>query len=205
VPDAFVDAIQPHVSRQVWAMVELQRLSGMRPGEVVAMRTGDLDTSGPVWSYRPPDHKMSYRDRPRTIRLGPRAQEILRPWLRTNLAEPLFQPREAEAERLAEMRANRKTPVQPSQRDRSMPDARRKAGDRFVTRAYSKAIRRACQRAGVPAWSPNRLRHSAATRLRREFGLDVARAVLGHSSPVVTEIYAELDEHRAGEAMFKIG
>ena len=34
VPDAFVDAIRPHVSRQVWAMVELQRLSGMRPGEV---------------------------------------------------------------------------------------------------------------------------------------------------------------------------
>jgi hypothetical protein len=25
VPDAFVDAIEPHVSRQVWAMIQLQR------------------------------------------------------------------------------------------------------------------------------------------------------------------------------------
>ena len=46
---------------------------------------------------------------------------------------------------------------------------------------------------------------SAATRLRREFGLDVARAVLGHSSPVVTEVYAELDEAKAAEAMARMG
>src|SRR5206468_1362014 len=38
VPDAFVDAIRPHVSRQVWAMIQLQRLSGMRPQEVSCMR-----------------------------------------------------------------------------------------------------------------------------------------------------------------------
>ena len=34
----------------------------------------------------------------------------------------------------------------------------------------------------IPHWHPNQLRHNAATRLRREFGLDMARAVLGHSS-----------------------
>lgn len=42
VPDAFVDAIRPFVSRQVWAMIELQRLTGMRPGEACIMRTGDI-------------------------------------------------------------------------------------------------------------------------------------------------------------------
>src|SRR5271157_2466481 len=57
VPDAFVDAIKPYVSRQVWAMVELQRLSGMRPGEVCMMRSCDLDTSGRVWAYTPESHK----------------------------------------------------------------------------------------------------------------------------------------------------
>lgn len=40
VPDAHVDAIKDHVSEQVWAMIELLRLTGMRPGEVCAMRTG---------------------------------------------------------------------------------------------------------------------------------------------------------------------
>lgn len=37
VPESSVEAIRPHVARQVWAMVELQSLSGMRPGEVVSM------------------------------------------------------------------------------------------------------------------------------------------------------------------------
>ena len=67
VPEAFVDAIKPHVAPQVWAMVELQRLAGMRPGEVIAMRTGDLDVSGKVWAYRPSAHKMEHRDRERVV------------------------------------------------------------------------------------------------------------------------------------------
>ena len=32
-------------------MIELQRLTGMRPGEVVIMRTCDLERSGDVWAY----------------------------------------------------------------------------------------------------------------------------------------------------------
>jgi integrase len=57
----------------------------------------------------------------------------------------------------------------------------------------------------IPKWHPHQLRHNAATRLRREFGLDVARPVLGHSSPVITEVYAELDQTKASEAMARIG
>jgi integrase len=205
VPDAFVDAIRPHVARQVWAMVELQRLSGMRPGEVIRLRTRDLDTSGRVWIYRPVEHKTSYRGRDRDIYLGPRAQEILRPWLRTNLEEFLFRPEEAEAERKVERRRNRKSPVQPSQVDRSKPNARRRPGDHYETRSYGRAIRRACEFAHVPIWGPNRLRHNAATVLRREFGLDVAQVVLGHASPDTTLIYAEADRQRATEAMLRIG
>jgi hypothetical protein len=44
----------------------------------------------------------------------------------------------------------------------------------------------------------------SATRLRRAFGLGVAPAVSGHSSPVVTEDYAELDGANAAVAMEKI-
>jgi hypothetical protein len=54
-------------------------------------------------------------------------------------------------------------------------------------------------------WHPNRLRHSAATRLRREFGLDVAKAVLGHSSVMPTQVYAEQDQAAAADAMRRIG
>lgn len=205
VPDAFVDAIRPFVARQVWAMVELQRLSGMRPGEVVTMRTLDLDTSGKVWSYTPESHKTEHHGRPRHIHLGPRAQAILRPWLRAERSAWLFSPAEATAERRAGMRARKKTAVQPSQRDRSKTKPRKIPGELYTVESYRRAIAYGCTKAGVPKWHPHQLRHNAATQLRREFGLDVARAVLGHSSPAVTQIYAEMDLTKAAEAMERVG
>jgi integrase len=205
VPDAWVDAVRPHVSRQVWAMIQLQRHSAMRPNEVCRMRTGDLDVRGRVWVYRPPDHKTAHRGRERLVYLGPQAQDVLRPWLRPNLTEFIFQPREAEAERKVEMRRNRQTPVQPLQHDRSKANAQRRPGDHYVPRAYCHAIHRGCRRAGVPVWGPNRLRHLAATVFRREAGLDVAQVLPGHSRPETTLIYAEADRRRAEEAVLRIG
>ena len=119
-------------------------------------------------------------------------------------------------QRQVERRRDRRTPLTPSQRVRKRkPTPKRVPGKRYKTRSYYRAvlygIRKANQQireAGgveIPKWHPNQLRHNAATRLRREFGLDVARAVLGHSSPVVTEVYAELDQAKASEAMAKIG
>jgi integrase len=206
VPEAFVDAIRPHVARQVWAMVELQRLSGMRPGEAVSMRTIDLDTSGRVWTYTPESHKTEHHGRERRIYLGPQAQAVLKPWLRPELGASLFSPGEAMEELRIERRRNRRTRMTPSQRARTRRRRpRREPGERYTTESYRRAIAYGCKWAGVPKWHPNQLRHNAATRLRREFGLDVARAVLGHSSPAVTEVYAELDGAKAAEAMERVG
>jgi len=90
VPDECVDAIEKFVSRQVRAMVQLQRLTGMGSGEVCAMRTGDLDMSGPVWCYVPASHKTEHHGRERRVYLGPEAQAILRGWLRADPAAYLF-------------------------------------------------------------------------------------------------------------------
>jgi len=46
VSEAHINAIHSHVSRQVWAMIELQQLTGMRPGEAVIMRA--CDTAQPA-------------------------------------------------------------------------------------------------------------------------------------------------------------
>ena len=54
-------------------------------------------------------------------------------------------------------------------------------------------------------WHPNQLRHNAATFLRKQYGLDAARVILGHSSPVVTEVYAELDHAKAMQIMAEVG
>ena len=96
VDPARVDAIRPLVSRQVWAIAQLQLITGMRSGEVCIMRTGDLDRTGPVWVYTPSVHKTAQHGHARTVFLGPRAQEVSRPWLRADPTAFLFQPREAE-------------------------------------------------------------------------------------------------------------
>jgi integrase len=49
------------------------------------------------------------------------------------------------------------------------------------------------------------LRHTAATVIRREMGLDAARAHLGHRSLGITDTYAELDQALAVEAARKLG
>jgi integrase len=196
-------------------MIELQRLTGMRPGEVCAMRTIDVNTAGRIWEYIPASHKTEHHGKRRTIFIGPQAQVILRPWLRAELEAYLFQPREAEAERRAAQRLARKTKVQPSQQDRKKPRPRKQPGERYDTDSYRRAVAYGIKRANrdrasrgeppIPNWHPHQLRHNAGTRLRREFGLDIARAVLGHSSPVVTEIYAEIDQAKAADAMARIG
>lgn len=38
-------------------------------------------------------------------------------------------------------------------------------------------------------WHPNQLRHIAGTLIRKQFNLEAARAVLGHHSAAVTEVY----------------
>jgi integrase len=57
----------------------------------------------------------------------------------------------------------------------------------------------------VATWTPHRLRHTAATKLRREFGSEAARVVLGHRSAEVTEIYEEMDREMASEVMGRVG
>ena len=54
-------------------------------------------------------------------------------------------------------------------------------------------------------WSPNQLRHAAASSVRRQFGLEAAQCVLGHAKADVTQVYAERDMALAAEVMGKIG
>src|SRR5271157_5213463 len=152
------------------------------------MRSGltSLPNCGRVWIFTPETHKTEHHGRERRIYLGPTAQEILRPWLRTELTAYLFSPREAMQHRREERRRNRKSKVQPSQKDRSKAKPKRKPGERYDTRSLYHAVayglrkaQHAAEKAGerpIADWHPNQLRHNAATRLRREFGLDVAQA-----------------------------
>jgi integrase len=54
-------------------------------------------------------------------------------------------------------------------------------------------------------WSPNQLRHTAATEIRRRFGLEAVQVVLGHASADISQVYAERDLVKAAEVAAKIG
>jgi integrase len=245
VPLAFVNATLPHVLPQVAAMIQLQLVTGMRPGEVCIMRAIDLDTTGKVWLYRPGSdqehgvHKTAHRGHHRIVPIGPQGQAILRPHLKTELYAYLFSPRDAMSAFRAGQRANRKSRVQPSQVNRQRRNPKKKLGDCYDSRSYAQAIAKGCTKAYPPPaplarrenetrkewktrltvqqkeelrawyrlhhWHPHQLRHNKATEVRREHGLDAARALLGHRSPVVTEVYAELDLGKAIEVALKLG
>jgi integrase len=206
VPLPFFEAIQPHVSRQVWGMARLQLLTGARPGEVVSMRIGDLNTSGRIWEYTPRSHKSEHRDSQRLILIGPKAQAIVREFLKPCVEAFVFSPVEADTERQAARRAARKSPMTPSHAARRpKTDGRRRPKDHYTVASYRRAIVRACIAANVPEWHPHQLRHNAATELRRMYGVEAARVILGHASLDATEIYAEADLQRARQIAVEIG
>ena len=205
VSEEMVMAIRPFVNRQVWAMIELQRLTGMRPGEVVLMRTSDLEMTGDVWSYIPHRHKTEHHGKKREVLLGPRASDILRPWLKSDPCVYLFSPIDAMAERQEQRRLQRKTRVQPSQRNRRKPRPKRLPGARYTVGSYRKAIQVACGKAGISKWHPHQLRHTAATEIRKRFGIEATRIILGHEDVRTAQIYAEEDRSRGVEIMRLVG
>ena len=64
MPDEFVDAVLSYVAPQVAAMIELQRVTGMRCGEVTIMRGADINTAGKVWVFTPETHKTAWNGTP---------------------------------------------------------------------------------------------------------------------------------------------
>jgi hypothetical protein len=93
---------------------------------------------------KPPAHKNEYRGHDQTIYLGPQAQAIVSPFLRRNLQQYLFSPRDAKAARRADLHAKRKTPLKYGNR----PGSNRKRrpavelGMRYTVTSYRRAILR---------------------------------------------------------------
>jgi len=208
VPDEHVDALLPFVAPQIVAMIQLQRLTGMRPGEVVTMRPCDLDRSGEVWMYERREHKNRWRGHRRVIPVGPRAQEVIKPFLDRDENAYMFSPREAEAwrreRRPVHYKSKRKTPIYPSElkaREKAKQARRKRKPKRpkrpcYDTNSYRRAIEYGIVKAGkagvqIPHWHPNQLRHNRGTEIRKKYGIEAAQVVLGHARADVTQVYAE--------------
>jgi integrase len=214
VADAVVEETKKYLPRTIADMIDVQRLTGMRPGELVQLATGAIDTSGQVWVYRPARHKTMHLDKDREVYIGPKAQEILRRHLRAELDVPLFSPAKTVEEVHAAKRAARTTKVTKAQKRRDANRRalarfrRRPAKDHYTPTSYARAVARAVKVAFRPErmtdaefkvwkcpyhWHPHQLRHNRATELRKAFGLEAARVTLGHADLATSLIYAEKD------------
>ncbi len=233
VDELTVEQTLPYLTSVVADMVCIQRLTGMRPAEVCLLRPYDLDKAAEVWVYKPATHKTEHHGRTRTIFIGPQAQAILLRYLARASDEYCFRPCDSEAKRLSAKSEARVTPL--SYGNRPGTNRKRKPkkgpGNWYTTHSYRRAIHYACDKAfphpdlgskvrsvmtaiqvanlkkwqSDHRWSPNQLRHAAATEVRKQFGLEAAQIILGHSAADVTQVYAERDLAKGLEVARLIG
>lgn len=154
-------ATLPFLRPRVRAMVQIQFWCGMRPGEVCRLRPCDIDRSGPVWFYRPPEHKTGHKGKTLIKAIPQPAQAILEPWL-----------------------------TGPPDRAAFLTQKRRPFDSHTYGGAVLRAARRA-RAHGLPVvdWRPNQLRHAILTEIRETQGIDAAQLWAGHSEAATTMIY----------------
>ena len=83
--------------------------------------------------------------------------------------------------------------------------AARPPAERYKVESYRVAIRRGCKMAGVEVWTPNQLRHTGATEIRKKYGLEAAQVICGHERADVTQVYAERDRELAERVAREVG
>ncbi|MEN6309637.1 MAG: tyrosine-type recombinase/integrase [Anaerohalosphaeraceae bacterium] len=214
VEEKYMLAILPYTTQVLADMVQLQYLTGMRNIELTGMKPCyvDMENCDGVWLYNVPQiynknarHGEKHK---RIVPIGPKAQVILRKYLFRDKNSFCFSPRDSERQRLAEKHKNRITPMNQGNKPKegNVPNV----GDKYDSASYGKAIKYAIKAANkdgqeIPEWTVYQLRHSAATNIAEELGLDVARAVLGHRSLKITEIYAKEDIKKIAQKYKQIG
>ena len=114
------------------------------------------------------------------------------------------------------------TPAQAARKRKAKPE--NQPGEHYTTDSYRLAIHRGCRVAnsvlekdhveagGDPAfapqieqWSPNRLRHSYATRMRAAVGAERTEVLMGHTTLSTTLVYAEADIEATKDIVEKLG
>ena len=207
VSRALVDATIKHMTTVQADMVRFQQLVGCRPGELCMITPSMVNRSEAVWLIELADHKTSYRGKSRTLYVGPQAQAILTKYLLRAANSACFSPIESEKQRRQAMHEARTTPMNEGNKPGSniAKKPRKTPGDAYTTSSYAHAIKYACIRGKLESWSPNQLRHSVATDIRKQFGLEAAQVILGHSDANITQTYAERDSSKAIAVALAVG
>lgn len=166
VDDAVVEETLKHVTPIIGAMLRVHLLIGCRPGELVRMQANEIEIGADgLGAYTFAEHKDAWRDgATKTIILPAEAVAILSPWLEA---------------------ARRIGPDIPLWRHSRDP---KKC---YGVEGYYRHIVRACERNGIKPWYPYGIRHNFRRKVGRQFGIEGARAALGHKSIHMTAEYSK--------------
>lgn len=85
-----IEKIRNSVSPLVRDLIDVQRLTGARSGELLKLTARMIDRTGDVWVAELADHKTRHHGQSRTLYFGPQAQAILAGYLSTDLDDRLF-------------------------------------------------------------------------------------------------------------------
>lgn len=99
VDDAVVEAMLGHLPEALADMFRVQRLTGMRPGEVCSLRACDLDRSRDFLAFRPGSHKTEHHGRQRAIFIGPKGQAVLLRYLARDAEASCVRPCDSDGTR----------------------------------------------------------------------------------------------------------
>lgn len=176
-----IDAVRGQIGPLVRDLIDLQVLTGARSGELLTLTTSMIDRTTEVWSAKLADHKTVHHGHRRTLHFGPRAQLILKKYLAADPVKPLFT-----ITRGAYCRAI----IRGCERAFGMPQQLRRISKDLSTAEREKRRRLAAEWRAEHCWTPHWLRHTAATRIREQRGIESTQALLGHSAAAMTEHYS---------------
>lgn len=177
VPEKDFAAALPKLSPAVQAILRLQRLTGMRPREACYVRSGDItDIGDGLWIYQARDdcNKLAHRGIPKIVRLGPKSQVILLPFL-----------------------------TAARQRGEDTWLFTNRLGKPYETAYLDNLVKTACEAAGVTAFTAGRLRHTRGSEIEKHYGKEGAQAQLGHTNSQMTGRYTSSARDEVREELLR--
>jgi len=185
--------------------VQLLRITGARPSEILTLRLCDIDGSeDDVWLVALTHHKNAHHGKARVLVFDQPAQNVMRPYLARPAKRHLFRPVEAVDELHDRRRQLRLrdggTPLYRSHVARYARDRQQRPRQEFAECYGADSLRQAIDAANrqrsrdgpelLPRWSPYQLRHTFGTHVRDVTGdTNVTAVLLGHGARSITDNY----------------
>lgn len=176
VPWSYIADLLPYLSKNIRAMLLLQWYTGARSQSICMATPSQFERDGEFLIWKPRHKTENWGEgKVLTVPLGPRAQEVVAPFLNGDPSKPMFSPRAIKKH--------------PRFRDRYSSGSYRECIIDVINRVNEQRL--PLYHPAMPLWSPHQLRHSKGHMVRQNYGLEAAQATLGHDSMSATEIYSE--------------